>query len=79
MLPTDPFELLFPPLHQKAPPMFDGQMSVFVLESSGPYGEIRYREVARCNPNAANEVARALKEVGRQVVVQKDHRPPHSY
>lgn len=59
--------------------MSDDRRSVFVRESNGPLGEIRYREVAMYNPSTANDVAKALREVGHQVVVQTDRRPPHSY
>lgn len=59
--------------------MFGSQKSVFIYEGLGPFGEIRYREVARCNPNTANDIARVLREANHQVVVHADRRPPHSY
>ncbi len=59
--------------------MIDNQRWIFVREPNGPLDEIRYRAVARCNPNTANDVVKALKEAGHQVIAQADRRPPHSY
>lgn len=52
---------------------------VFVRVNDGPLGEIRYKEIYRSNTTEASAIKVALERAGHQVVVQSDHRPPHSY